>query len=180
MRGFIGISGVAVGFAIAFGVLGEPGPLPGLGNFPLLPATCIAAVSGVLSLYIVSWRGLVKREPAFDRRHLVWVLPGLGVLLAVPPIAIDTIVGFPHDINVALPVAILFYPAVGLVAEAAFHLVPLAALCLALPRRAPPLACLLPVVFIEPLFQMAQSGGGGQLQWLVFANVSLISGNRPA
>lgn len=41
-------------------------------------------------------------------------------------VAADWFMGFPNDINVAWPQSLLFYPAMGFVAEVVFHLVPVA------------------------------------------------------
>jgi len=49
-------------------------------------------------------------------------------LLAAAAIAADTILRFPVDMNVALPDALRFYPAIAVFVESAFHVIPLTAL----------------------------------------------------
>jgi hypothetical protein len=52
----------------------------------------------------------------------------LGVAIVIA----DVVIRYPQDTNVPIPQALLFYPAIGFVAEIVFHLVPLAILLLVL------------------------------------------------
>ena len=56
----------------------------------------------------------------------------LATALAVAIVVADSIIRYPQDMNVPLPQAWLFYPAIGFVAEIVFHIVPLALLLLLL------------------------------------------------
>lgn len=79
----------------------------------------------------------------------------------------DVLLRYPQDINVPVPRALLFYPAIGLTAEVAFHLVPLACLLLVLNAIVPQVArervvwfALALVAVSEPVFQVLVGGGG--------------------
>ncbi len=50
---------------------------------------------------------------------------GLAAGFSLPSITMDILGAFPEAINVSLPGSILFYPAIGFVAEVFFHLIPL-------------------------------------------------------
>jgi len=52
----------------------------------------------------------------------------VGCVLTIPVIIVDLLGGFPADMNVPAPESLLFYPSIALVAEFAFHVVPLAIL----------------------------------------------------
>jgi hypothetical protein len=85
----------------------------------------------------------------------------LATVLAVPIIVADFIIRYPQGMNVPLPQALLFYPAVGFVAEIVFHILPLVVLLLILTplagrfgaQRVVWLAILL-VAVAEPTFQV--------------------------
>jgi hypothetical protein len=90
----------------------------------------------------------------------------IPTLLVVPAIAADVILGFPRQINVLAPDAFLFYPAIGYVAEVAFHLLPLTLFLLILTTTSKTPASrrllwtgLLFTACAEPLFQVAFSLG---------------------
>jgi hypothetical protein len=90
----------------------------------------------------------------------------LGVAIAVA----DLIIRYPEDTNVPVPQALLFYPAVGFVAEMVFHVLPLALLLLALSPLAGRLGWerivwmgILLVAVLEPTFQVLF--GGTALTW---------------
>jgi hypothetical protein len=89
----------------------------------------------------------------------------LSALLAVAIIIADLILRYPQDLNVPVPQALLFYPAVGFVAEIAFHLLPLAMLLLAMKplvrhlgkQRVVWIGILL-VALLEPSYQLLFDG----------------------
>jgi len=89
----------------------------------------------------------------------------LATVLAVAIIIADFIIRYPEDLNVPVPQALLFYPAIGFVAELLFHIVPLAILLLLLSplsgsfgkERVIWLAILL-VAALEPTFQVLFEG----------------------
>jgi hypothetical protein len=51
-----------------------------------------------------------------------------ATLLAVAIVIADLLIRYPKDTNVPVPQALLFYPAIGLIAEIIFHILPLALL----------------------------------------------------
>lgn len=148
-------------------------PLPVLGTTPPLPLTLLAAALGLPLLHFLRRNGIAPPPRPPGLRDLPWLL-ALGAALALAPAAIDLIVPFPRDINLALPGALAFYPAIALVAEVVFHLVPLALLTAPLPRS-DPLWRLVPVALVEPLFQVLFLSGPMLQGVLVLANVTLIS-----
>ena len=108
-------------------------------------------------------------------RGQIWRIVALGTLLALPPIAIDLFTRFSRNMNVPVPEAFLFYTAAALLAEVLFHLLPLAALTWMLQSKVRTVWLFALVIFIEPVFQVANATGPTVQAWLVFANVSLIS-----
>ena len=56
----------------------------------------------------------------------------LATVLAVAIIVADWFLRYPENMNVPVPQALLFYPAIGFIAEVVFHVLPLALLLLAL------------------------------------------------
>jgi hypothetical protein len=89
----------------------------------------------------------------------------LATVLAVAIVIADFIIRYPQDTNVPVPQALLFYPAVGFVAEIIFHILPLVLLLLALNplvgrlgrERVVWLGILL-VAVLEPTFQVLFEG----------------------
>jgi len=151
------------------------GPLPVLGSFPLLPAVLLMAVLGMVAISYLVHRDVPCAETPSAMLPLVARVAGLGALLAIPPILIDMFLPFPQSMNLPLPDALYFYPAIALVAEVQFHLFPLALLALVLPRTVSPILLVLPVVLIEPLFQVFFLQGFTLQTILVLFNVGLIS-----
>ncbi|MEW9919146.1 hypothetical protein AB2B41_06005 [Marimonas sp. MJW-29] len=159
--------------AALFSVLYAQDSLPGIGAIPLLPTVVIASVLGLPLLRYIRAR-FGKQTRSLRARTAFWLLP-LGAFLALPPIAIDLLHPFPRDTHVVLPRSLLFYPAIAMVAEVVFHLVPLAAAAALSAQRRPRVLLVLPAVLTEPLFQAAFSGGLTIQAILVFGNVTLIS-----
>jgi hypothetical protein len=105
----------------------------------------------------------------------------LATALAVAIVVADLIIHYPEDTNVPLPQALLFYPAVGFVAEIIFYVLPLGLLLLALNPLAGSLGNervvwlgILLVAVIEPTFQVTFDGEaftwGSAYTWIhVFA-----------
>jgi hypothetical protein len=105
----------------------------------------------------------------------------LATVLGVAIVVADFIIRYPQDMNVPVPQALLFYPAVGFVAEIIFHVLPLVLLLLALNplvgrlgrNRVVWLGILL-VAVLEPTFQVLFEGKaftwGAAYTWIhVFA-----------
>jgi len=109
----------------------------------------------------------------------------LATVLAVAIIIADFIIRYPEDLNVPLPEALLFYPAIGFVAELLFHVVPLALLLLLLSplsgslgkERVVWLAILL-VAALEPAFQVLFEGEpltwGDAYTWLHIFTIAFL------
>lgn len=83
---------------------------------------------------------------------------GIGLAWSILPIAIDLLLPFPPDINVALPEALVFYPVIAVLAEALFHLVPLG-LLVALSGARRTQSALPLLAAIEPALQTVLGGG---------------------
>ncbi|MEJ2539504.1 MAG: hypothetical protein P8188_05970, partial [Gemmatimonadota bacterium] len=137
---------------------------------PLLVTARLASL-GAVSLHRLVRRGWFGVATGRFRDHLRVAV--LGALLAGPAIVMDLLGGFPRDLNVALPAALLFYPAIAVAAESAFHLIPLALLSAfrqppAHSSSSPPLLVLGITALIEPVFQMA-FGSGGAPAWITVA-----------
>jgi len=94
----------------------------------------------------------------------------------------DVAFGFPRDINVPWPQAVLFYPAIGFVAEVMLALVPLT-LCVLVLKLVPRFGesslamyvCIALSALVEPLFQIAGALQDGALSVLdVYVVVALF------
>ncbi len=142
---------------------------------PLL-AVAGAAAAGGGALAILSRYGFAVLGPR-DTWRGIGLSAALAMTLGVIAIIADIVIRYPRDLNVPLPQALAFYPAIGLVAEVAFHLLPLALLLPALGllagrlgrERAVWLAILAAAAF-EPTFQVVigstGSPGGDLYTWL--------------
>lgn len=166
---------MAVVSAACLEMFGTMNIQPVLGSLPLLPVTIAAALVGLPISTLLERRGLSPGEPVRITAEAVAVVMVLGGLLALPPIAIDIAIGFPRDMNMPLPDGLFFYPGIAIVAEAVFHLIPLAILALLVPKRWPVPWLILPVVFVEPVFQLMFVSGSALMSALVFGNVALVS-----
>ena len=171
---YLAASAVAVLAAALFSLFGTHRQLPVLGTEPLLPVTLLAAAFGLGASLVVTRRGICPAFKGFSWDGSLWLFI-LGSWLALPPIAIDFYLRFPRDINLPLPDALFFYPAIALVAEVLFHLIPLAALVILLPRKTPTAWLFFPVILVEPLFQAVFTTEAPLQSALVLGNVTLIS-----
>ena len=123
--------------------------LPVLGRSPLLPVTLAAALLAVPLGIFLRRRSIGAAAPARVTVRRILALAAMGAALALLPIAIDRAMPFPRDLNLPLPGALLFYPAIAVVAETVFHLGPLALLALMAPRGPPAVRLMLPVILVE-------------------------------
>lgn len=94
------------------------------GELNPLMVTAAAAFLGVAALQRLARLGWFQAEGASGRS--VALTSVLGAVLTVPVIVVDLFGGFPAELNARFPASILFYPSIAVVAESAFHLVPLA------------------------------------------------------
>jgi len=129
-------------------------------------ATALVALVGVVALHRLRTRGWLETRAEEAGRGGLPVAGALATLLTVPVIIVDVLGGFPRDINVALPEALLFYPSIAFVAEIVFHVVPLAALLGALApaldglgRERTLWTCILLASAAEPIFQVLMARG---------------------
>jgi len=94
---------------------------------PVLAVLLICAI-GFGALYVLNTRYHFKiYEPAALPRSLR-IAAALAVPFMISVTIADLTLAFPEDINVPLPIALLFYPAMGYVAQTVFHILPLALL----------------------------------------------------
>lgn len=128
--------------ALCLGVVGAAGVLtlagnasffgPYFGGLDPVLATVIAVMLGAPALLLLDAFGWFSISAAGRSREAAWVAAALATVLAMIVIFVDLRGGFPRDINVAFPASLLFYPLMGFVVEAVFHLAPLAVLLLLL------------------------------------------------
>ena len=96
-----------------------------------LPGPLVAAAAGATAFGALAF---LERRGFWRCASRATTLRGIGlagaatVPFAAVAIGVDAAVGFPSDTNVAWPQAWLLYPVIAVVAEAAFHLLPLSGL----------------------------------------------------
>lgn len=143
---------------------------PYLGHLNPLLAVVLATALGFVSL------GFLQSHGWFDiyagRRSLRGAVraAGLASLLAVAAVLVDLSHPFPRDLNVPPPQSLLFYPAIGYLAEITFHALPLALLLASLGGLANRSSstglvwgCIFVTALLEPMLQVrwATSASGG-------------------
>ncbi len=123
-------------------------------------------VVGAAAFWVLSRFGFVVVEGrrTFEGLRLSAIF---ATVLAIAVVVADVLLRYPEDLNVPVPRALLFYPAIGLTAEVAFHLVPLAVLLPVLNAVVPRVGrervawfALAVVAVSEPVFQVLVGGGG--------------------
>jgi hypothetical protein len=153
---------------------------------PVLPRAPFAAYFGPLpapvAMALVAGAGLAAAarleragwtRAGWTPRPLMLRLVALGAAFALPTIGLDIALPFPDGINAPLPEALAFYPAIGVVAETVFHLLPFALLSLVMPTR--PAVAIVVCALVEPAFQVA-AGGAFDLQGAVMAAILFAFG----
>jgi len=132
-----------------------------LGDFSPTAAAALFFAVGYMLLNYLQTRGWFLVYKAPNRQGLLFAA-GFAALFGIVAIPMDMLIVFPSDINVPLPDALLFYPLVGLFAEVAFHLLPLALVLSALSFILKDTDSnkylwigILAVATIEPLYQTA-------------------------
>ena len=174
-RTYVLVAVLCMASALAFSWLGGADERPGIGDLPLVLLTVSTACIGLPCIILLQDRGIAgSRRPRKTARCIAGLV-GLGATLAIAPVAIDITFGFPDDLNVPLPAAIPFYLAAALIAETVFHLVPLALLAVLMPPQTPVIWLVLPVVLIEPAFQVWAGAGAPVPALFTFASVGLVS-----
>jgi hypothetical protein len=129
-----------------------------LGGIDPLLVALTACVLGLPALRVARGRGWIARG---TRKPRTWLLVALlGALLTVPAVAMDLLGAFPEDMNIPLPEGLVAYPAIALVAEFAFHVIPLGLLSLLWRREGSGRNLLVALVALpEPLLQVAWGAG---------------------
>jgi len=147
---------------------------------PWLVAAVVCA-GGLFAMKILyRTAGFALLRPAATKRG--FLMASLAVVPFAAGVTIaDLVWRFPENINVPLPQAALFYPAIGFVAQLALHVIPLA-LLLAAGRMVPGDSerrwwiwlCIVLVSAIEAAIQVASAiDGGGQAAMVAYVAVSL-------
>ena len=98
------------------------GPLPG----PMVVAA--AGAAGLGALTFLERRGFWRCTTRATTLRGVGLAGAAALPLAAVAIGVDVAVGFPRETNVVWPQAWVVYPVIAVVAEAAFHLLPLSGL----------------------------------------------------
>lgn len=132
-----------------------------LGETNAILVMIVATVVGAVALWILqsNFRFVILKGQATLQGIALSAL--LATTLAVAIVAADINIRYPEDTNVPVPQALLFYPAIGFVAEIIFHVLPLTLLLLIMTlifgqsskERIVWFAILLVAVF-EPTFQV--------------------------
>jgi hypothetical protein len=142
------------------------------GGIHPLPVLLVAALLAAVLLKGLEREGFRVRRPGSHKGLLQ--ASALAVGLALIMVCVDVVSPYAADLNVPFPTSLLFYPAIGFVAEVAFHLVPLAALLLVLRPLAPRVgptrtigAAILVVALVEPAFQVALAGPQTYPAWQI-------------
>ena len=138
-------------------VLGERNPVL------IAVAACLLGLAGMSVLVRVGW--IAYRA---ERRQSYFVAALLGGVLSLPAVLLDLWGGFPEDMNVPAPEAYFAYPAIALVAEFGFHVLPLATVAVVTGLRSGPgggahRTGLAVAAVLEPLLQVAWGVGRSPL-----------------
>lgn len=151
---------------------------------PVLAVVLIAAL-GVVALSFLRSRGFEILATARSLRGIT-VSAALATLFAIFVTLVDLGVGFPQNMNVPVPQSLLFYPAIGYVAEIVFHVLPLAILLFAFglfSKQPTPTdgnrqvwICIIIVASFEPTFQVVFALLEHPLSWLeVFVGLHVFA-----
>jgi hypothetical protein len=127
-------------------------------------ATALVTTVGAGALLYLDSAGWFSVRGNAPPRRLLPIGMAAAAAFVVPVLVLDVLGGFPADLNVRSPWSLLFYPVMGLVAESAFHAVPLALLLLGLgpvahrlSRTPTKRSCMVLVALIEPTMQTVWS-----------------------
>ncbi len=141
----------------------------------------LASIVGAVALWLLQTRYNFVLFMGKETIRGLTLSAALATVLAVAIIAADFFIRYPEDLNVPVPQALLFYPAVGFIAEIIFHVLPLALLLIFLNplggwigRERVIWVGILIVATLEPTFQVLFEGKaftwGAAYTWIhVFA-----------
>lgn len=159
---FLALAGTLAVAAFVLDRTGDQGFARFLGDLHPVLAVAIATALGAAALAALARIADFRPAAAPGARRTFVPVAVVTTAFAFAMIGADLVWRFPVDINIALPQALLLYPVMGLIAEAVFHLVPLAVLLGAaalLLRRRPGRQviwlAMLPVALVEPVFQVS-------------------------
>lgn len=128
------------------------------GGLPPISVLALCILAGVPALWQLD---RTRFRPKASRKANLASFVALSLAFASVSVAVDLARPFPADLNARFPQSLLFYPAIAMVAETAFHLIPLA-LVFTLTRSAS--LAILAAALVEPAFQVA-AGWTGDLHW---------------
>ncbi len=136
LTAFAIVSTIAIGAVAFMGSDPRTDLQPFFGGMPPVLGGLIAAIAGGAALYAVQSRlgFCVWRRNGMKRFVIV---AGLAVPFMVAITVLDLATGFPADINVPLPMALLFYPVMGFFAQLSLHVIPFAVVVFALRAARP-------------------------------------------
>jgi hypothetical protein len=132
-----------------------------LGNMNPILVVVVASVVGAVALWVLqSNYEFVIFKGRMTLRGIA-LSAVFATVLAIAIVVADFFIRYPEDTNVPVPQALLFYPAIGFVAEIVFHVLPLALLLLILSPLVKSLGkervvwfSILVVAVLEPFFQV--------------------------
>jgi hypothetical protein len=147
-----------------------------VGDLSATAMTSLVCASGALSLRYLERRGWFSFGDATRAQYAKIV--ALGMVLAVPVVVVDLFGGFPEGINVRAPESLAFYPAIAVVAEMVFHVVPLALVARVIREsKEAPRAALAVAALGEPTLQVLW-GAGQSPSWAnAYVGVHLLAFN---
>jgi hypothetical protein len=101
---------------------------PYFGNVPPTIAAVLVCVAGFSALYALHKYSRFSVYSRSTFKHGLFVAAVSVIPFMIGVTVVDVVFRFPFDINVAFPSAILFYPAMGFLAQITLHVVPFAIL----------------------------------------------------
>ena len=125
---WVAVSGVAMLGASTLAATDSSGLERFIGGLPGPFVVAAAGAAGLGALTFLERRGFWRCRTRATTLRGVGVAAAAALPLAAVAIGVDVAVGFPKDTNVAWPQAWVVYPVIAVVAETAFHLLPLSAL----------------------------------------------------
>lgn len=155
------------------------------GDINAIIVIVFASIAGVVALWLLQTRYNFVLFMGKGTIRGLTLSAALATVLAIAIIAADFFIRYPADLNVPLPQALLFYPAVAFIAEIIFHVLPLALLLLFLNplggwlgRERLIWVCILIVAALEPTFQVLFEGKaftwGAAYTWIHVFAISLL------